>query len=161
MPSMLLKETEVRAALKEFFAATAKVSALMAAEYHAKAWEVQTVYDDSECKAWHDREPYTETKTVSIKDLDEGGIIAHGYPLWLEDTASLGEAEVLTTDIEWMQAVGRAHELLGYVTGYVSEMSQAFDGKPMETPKPKPELDHIGQLVLNYVGVSRSELVAA
>jgi hypothetical protein len=160
MPSLISNETEIRAALKEFFAATAKVSALIAAEYVAKAWEVQTVYDDSECKAYDGAEPYTETKMVSIKDLDLGRIRANGCPLWLESNCDLAEAEVLPSDIEWMQAVGRANELLGYITTNASEMSETFAGKPIETPKPAPELDPIGQLMLNYFGVSR-ETVAA
>ncbi|NDG19148.1 MAG: hypothetical protein EB117_12865 [Betaproteobacteria bacterium] len=159
MPSLISNETEIRAALKEFFDATAKVSALIAAEYVAKAWEVQTVYDDSECK-FHDSEPYTETKMVSIKDLDEGRVRANGCLLWLESNCDLAEAEVMPSDIEWMQAVGRAHELLGYITTNASEMSETFAGKPIETPKLAPEPDHIGQLILNYLGVSREAVTA-
>ena len=152
-------ETEIRAALQEFFAATAKVSALIAAEHAAKLWEVQTVYDDSNCK-YHDSEPYTETKMVSIKELEDGTVRADGCILWLESTTDLAEAEVLPSDIQWMQAVGRANELLGYITTNASEMSETFAGKPIQTPKPAPESDPIGQLILNYLGVSR-ETVAA
>jgi hypothetical protein len=159
MPSLTSNETEIRAALKEFFAATAKVSALIAAEYVAKAWEVQTVYDDSECK-YHDSEPYTETKMVSIKDLDLGRVRANGCPLWLESNCDLAEAEVLPSDIQWMQAVGRANELLGYITTNASEMSETLAGKPIETPTPAPEPDPIGQLMLNYFGVSRDAVSA-
>ena len=153
-------ETEIRAALQEFFAATAKVSALIAAEHAAKLWEVQTVYDDSNCK-FHDSEPYTETKMVSIKDLEDGTVRADGCILWLESTSDLAEAEVLPSDIQWMQAVGRAHELLGYITTNASEMSETFQGKPIQTPKRAPEADPIGQLILNYLGVSRDGKVAA
>lgn len=161
MPSLISNEAEVRAALQEFFAATAKVSALMATEYYAKAWTVQTCYDDSNCTTWGDAEPYTESKTVSIHDLAEGTVKSDGAALWLESSTDLAQAEVLPTDIRWMQSVGRAHELLGYVEAYVTEMSQAFDGKPIETPKRAPEPDPIRQLILNYVGVSRDGKVAA
>jgi hypothetical protein len=152
-------ETEIRAALQEFFAATAKISALIAAEHAAKLWEVQTVYDDSNCK-YHDSEPYTETKMVSIKELEDGTVRADGCILWLESTTDLAEAEVMPSDIEWMQAVGRANELLGYITTNASEMSETFAGKPIQTPKPAPEPDPIVQLIQNILGVSR-ETVAA